>query len=82
MNRVKSLKISKQNEDAEVLRDIHIAPDMTQRQREEHRGLMKQLEKRKQEGEKNLVIWNGRLVKKPFHRQGDSTDQTWSERKH
>ena len=64
MNRVKSLRISKQQDDIEVLKDIHIAPDMTQRQQEERRGLMKELEKRKQEGEKDLVIRNGRIVKK------------------
>ena len=83
MNRVKSLRISKQKDDAEVLKDIHIAPDMTQRQREERRGLMKELEKRKQEGEKDLVIRNGRIVpKKIFWREGNSTDQAGPERKH
>ena len=82
MNRVKSLRISKQQDDAEVLKDIHIAPDMTQRQREERRGLMKELEKRKQEGEKDLVR-NGRIVpKKIFRREGNSTDQAGPERKH
>ena len=70
MNRVQSLRISKQNEDAEVLKDIHIAPDMTQRQREERRGLANEVEKRKQEGEKDLVIRNGRLVKKYFSQAG------------
>ena len=64
MNRVQSLRISKQKEDAEVLKDIHIAPDMTQRQREERRGLMKELVNREQEGEKDLVIRNGRLIQK------------------
>ena len=83
MNRVKSLRISKQQDDAEVLKDIHIAPDMTQRQREERRGLMKELEKRKQEGEKDLVIRNGRIVQKNiFRREGNSTDQAGPERKH
>ena len=83
MNRVKSLRISKQQDDTEVLKDIHIAPDMTQRQREERRGLMKELEKRKQEGEKDLVIRNGRIVpKKIFRREGNSTDQAGPERKH
>ena len=62
MNMVQSLRISKQREDAEVLKDIHIAADMTQRQREERRGLMNELEKRMQEGKKDLVIRNGRLV--------------------
>ena len=66
MDRVKSLRISKQKGDAEVLKDIHIAPDMTQRQREERRGLMKELEKRKQEGEKDMVIRNGRIVQKKY----------------
>ena len=65
MNRVQSLRISKQKEDAEVLKDIHTAADMTQR-REARRGLMKELEKCKQEGEKDLVIRNGRLVKRTF----------------
>ena len=83
MNRVKSLRISKQQDDAEVLKDIHIAPDMTQRQREERRGLMKELEKRKQEEEKDLVIRNGRIVQNTiFRRFGNSTDQAGPERKH
>ena len=44
---------------------------------------MKELEKRKQEGEKDLVIRNGRIVtQKIFRREGNSTDQAGPERKH
>ena len=45
------------------LQNIYITTDKTKKEQEEHRKLVIELKQRKQKGEDNIVIKNGRIVK-------------------
>ena len=45
-------------------RNIYVAPDRTPKEREEHKMLRDELKRRRQEGEENIVIRKGKIVKK------------------
>lgn len=67
LQRMQTLRSSEEEEQRNKLQDIHVAQDRTFRQRAEHKRLKESLEQRTAEGEKDLVIRNGRIVtKKPF----------------
>ena len=46
-------------------RNVYIAPDMTRFQRTKHKKLVDELKRRKQQGEENLIIRNGLIMKRP-----------------
>ena len=48
------------------LKEIFVTPDMTQRQREEYKLLRDELFRRRDNGEQDLVIRRGKIVKKNF----------------
>ena len=48
----------------EQYRNVYIAPDMTKLQRTKHKKLVDELKQRKQQGEENLIIRNGLIVKR------------------
>lgn len=47
------------------LKDIYIAPDMTPTEREENRRIVNELRNRRNTGEENLIIRQGKIVSKP-----------------
>ena len=50
----------------EALKDIFITPDLTQKQREQDKQLREELRRRRENGEQDLVIRRGRIVKRNF----------------
>ena len=59
---------SDEEQDADAGDPIQIAPDRTAKQREERKQLRDELERRKNEGEEDLVIRHSKIVKKPAGR--------------
>ena len=43
-------------------KNVYISTDMTKFQREKHRKLVQELKQRREGGEKNLIILNGKIV--------------------
>ena len=69
-DKVKVLNIM-QEQDNNLARDSHITYNLlTQKQRSDHRALVQQMEKRRQDGGADIVICGGRIIKrKPFRVQ-------------
>ena len=44
-------------------RNVYIAPDRTQKEREVHKKLREELKRRKQEGEEDIIIRKGKIIK-------------------
>ena len=66
LSRMQELRQSREPQD-NLARDSHITTDLSQKQRSDHRALVQQMEKRRQEGEEDMVIRGGRIIKrKPF----------------
>ena len=67
MNRMSDLRQSERQEDVDLARYIQISADLSLKQRTEHRALVQLMERRKHQGEEDLVIRGGRITKrKPF----------------
>ena len=67
LSRMQELRQSREPQDNNLARDSHITTDLSQKQRSDHRALVQQMEKRRQEGEEDMVIRGGRIIKrKPF----------------
>ena len=49
--------------------NIYISTDRTKFQRQKHRKLVQELKKRREGGEKNLIILNGEIVLGRYHNQ-------------
>lgn len=62
LRNARNLKDSSDNE----LKEVFVTPDMTQRQREEHKLLRDELIRRRNNGEQDLQIRRGKIVKKNF----------------
>jgi hypothetical protein len=56
----KNLKHSKEGDWSRV----YLHPDLTLKQREQRKGLLKEIAERKEKGETDLIIYRGRIVKK------------------
>ena len=52
--------------------NTYIDPDRTLQEREEHKALRRELKRRREAGEDNLVIRDGAIVKLPWHKRGRS----------
>jgi len=58
------LKLAPQLRTTEEWKDVFITPDLTWKEREEGRKLREELRRRTSEGEHNLMIQRGRIVKR------------------
>ena len=57
---------------------IYVNPDLTPKQREERKNLVKQMNSRREKGEKNLVIRNNKIVdKENFQRDNPPKRVNW-----
>jgi len=50
-----------------VFQKVYLSPDLTPQERKENRELLMELKRRREEGEKDIMIRRGRIVKKKKH---------------
>ena len=56
--------------------NIFITPDLTKSEREQGKRMREELDRRREAGEKDLVIWRGKIIKKSVqHGDGTKTPQ-------
>ena len=72
------LKRAKRLRDSEKWKRVFITPDLSPKERQRNKELREDLKSRTEEGEENLVIRRGKIVKLPESHQGERTDKSIS----